>query len=102
MAARCQIAAETLDYVPKKRLGVCPPSSGKTDLLLARRESAFFQAVRKELRRFRKRISQKPAWLARLNAWRLCWKVLLIAARYGFLAKTLHSAKFLFSKKTKG
>jgi hypothetical protein len=101
MAARCQFAAETLEYVPKKRLAICPPSSGETGLLLARRESAFFQAVRDELRRFRKRICQKPAWLARWYAWRLCWKVLLIAARYGFLAKTLHSTKFLFSKKVK-
>jgi coenzyme F420 hydrogenase subunit beta len=101
MAARCKYAAETLDYVPKKRLGVCTASSGESDLLRARRESAFFQAVRRELLRFRKRIIRKPAWLSRLFAWRLCGSVLLIAARYGFLAKTLHSTKFLLSKKTK-
>jgi coenzyme F420-reducing hydrogenase beta subunit len=98
MAARCQFAAETLEYVPKKRLAICPPSSGETGLLLARRESAFFQAVRDELRRFRKRICQKPAWLARWYAWRLCWKVLLIAARHGFIAKTLRATKFLLAK----
>jgi coenzyme F420-reducing hydrogenase beta subunit len=98
MAARCQFAAETLDYVPKKRLAICHQSSGETDQLRARRESAFFQAVRRELLRFRKRISQKPARLARLSAWRLCWKVLLIAARHGFLAKTLHSTKFFLAK----
>jgi coenzyme F420 hydrogenase subunit beta len=102
MAARCHFAAETLDYVPKKRLAICLPSSGVTDLLRARRESAFFQAVRRDLLRFRKRISRKPGRLARWYAWRLCGTVLLIAARHGFLAKTLHSTKFLLSKKTKG
>ncbi len=99
MAARCRFAAETLDYVPKKRLAICPPSSQQTDRLLARREMVFFQAVRNELKRFRRRISQKPGWLAQWHAWQLCWKVLLIATRHGFLAKTLRSTKFLLSKK---
>jgi len=99
MAARCQIAAETLQYVPKKRLGLCPPCSQESDRLLARRELAFFQAVRKELPQFSQRISQKPGWLARCHAWRLCAKVLWIATRHGFLAKTLRATKFLSLKR---
>jgi coenzyme F420 hydrogenase subunit beta len=102
MAARCKVAAETQDYVPKKRLAVCPPYSEEIDLPLARRELAFFQAVRRQLPRFRKRIAQKPAWLARLYAWLLCWKVMLIATRYGFFAKTLRATKlFLVKKKSR-
>ncbi|HEY4761848.1 MAG TPA: Coenzyme F420 hydrogenase/dehydrogenase, beta subunit C-terminal domain [Thermoguttaceae bacterium] len=98
MAARCQFAAETLPYVPKKRLAICPPCSPETDRLLARRELAFFQAVRNQLPRLHQRIFQRPGWLARWYAWWLCWKILLIATRHGFLAKTLSSTKYLLSK----
>jgi coenzyme F420 hydrogenase subunit beta len=93
MAARCRLAAETCEYVPKKRLAICPPCSYETDRLLARREAAFFQAVRNELPRFRRRMAHKPTWHAKWLAWRLCWKILLISVRHIGLLATLRLAK---------
>jgi coenzyme F420-reducing hydrogenase beta subunit len=95
LAARCRVAAETHGYVPRKRLSICPPSSGEADDRRARQEMAYFHAVRRALRRFHQRSFQKPAWLAQWHAWRFCAGVLWLATRYGFLGTLWQGTKFL-------
>jgi coenzyme F420-reducing hydrogenase beta subunit len=100
LTARCQVAAETGLYVPRKRRTIGLSASGDAEWLEARRELAYFQAARDELHRFSQRIARKPAWLARWWAWRLCWKILWIATRHGFLPRMLGGAKFFSQRKT--
>ena len=99
LAARCGLAEEMLGYAPKKRLDVCPPYRRETQQAEARRQWAFFVDVRNELLRFRRRTADKPGWLRRWRAWRLCWKVLLIAGRRGVLSRTFRARKHLSSRK---
>jgi coenzyme F420 hydrogenase subunit beta len=101
LEARCRIAAETLDDVPKKRPAIRIPFSQEKARRLARREWAFFQALRHELLRFHRRSFQQPAWIARWHARWLCGKILFLAARYGMLAKTLCEARFFSSPREK-
>jgi coenzyme F420 hydrogenase subunit beta len=97
MADRCRLAAATVGYVPTKRLAICPPYSGDAEYVCARREMAYLEAGRNEMARFGRHIRGKPGWLARWHAWRLCWKCLWIATRYGFLGRLLRAMKFLGS-----
>ena len=95
LAPRCELAEETLGYAPKKRLALCSAHDRQTQQAEARRQWGFFVDVRGELLRFRRRSKGKPGWLRRWRAWRLCWKVLLIARRHGVLSRTFRASKHL-------
>jgi len=97
LAARCRVAKETLEYVPNKRLAICPPYQRETQHARASRELAFSRDVRNELLRYGERLSRKAGWIARLTAWRFCWKVLVIARRHGMLGRTFGATKHLVS-----
>ncbi len=98
MAARCRVANDTLGYAPEKRLTICSSDNGETQQAQANRELNLCHDLRDELLRYRSRISRKSGWVARWYAWRLCWKILLVTTRHGFLAKTIRGAKHLSSK----
>jgi coenzyme F420-reducing hydrogenase beta subunit len=100
LAARCHLAEETLGYAPRKRLAICPPYCRKAQQAHASRDLAFFRDVRNELLRYRERLCEKRGWLARWHAWRLCWRVLVMAGRHGILGRTFRATKYLSPKPT--
>ncbi len=94
LASYAEIASEKLGYVPGKRLAICTPLTDKS-CEQARKELMFFDEARELLMRYHKRMTQKPRWLARWYAWRLCWKILKLATRHGLLSRTFEGTKFL-------
>jgi hypothetical protein len=99
LAARCQVASQTLAYVPTKRSGINPPPSSDADLAEAHREMTYFHKAREALLRFHHATARTSPRTTRWHAWRLCAKILLLAWRYGCLSKTLRGAAHLFRQK---
>lgn len=85
LAARRQLAQ------PQTQSGALAPDRGRQRQ--AARQLAYFYAVRQALRQFHEARGAGNGWAARFQAWRLCAKVLWLAARYGLLRRTLQSLK---------